>query len=167
MKATRRVLVSGAPFIHGARTAARDAWFVSALLVLVLVWESLLSGWGSLIVAGVAVGTALLAELLQSGLRRRFELDDGSGFLTGLLIALALPPGLPIYVPIVAAAFAILVVKGAFGGLGNNWMNPALGGLAFAWLDWPSQFTTALHSASPLAPLLPNLPHLLVGFDEW
>ncbi len=167
MTATRRVLVSGAPFIHGARTTARDAWFVSALLVLVLGWESLLSGWGLPLSAAASVAAALLAEVLQSGLRRRFELDDGTAFLTGILIALVLPQGLPLYIPIVASAFAILVVKGAFGGLGNNWMNPALGGLAFAWLDWPSQFSAALHATSSLSPILPSLPGLIVGFDEW
>jgi electron transport complex protein RnfD len=48
-----------------------------------------------------------------------------------------MPVSVPLFVPAVASTFAILVVKGAFGGLGNNWMNPAMAGIAFAWLNWP------------------------------
>ena len=69
--------------------------------------------------------------------RSRWTLGDGSAVLTGLLIAAAMPPGVPAYIPATSAAFAVLVIKGAFGGLGANWMNPALGGVAFAYANWP------------------------------
>lgn len=164
MKSTRALLVSGAPFIHDVRSTARDAWLVSLLLLPVLVWEVLLSGWDQAYLALLAVGAALLADLAQSGLRRRFELDDGSAFLTGLLIALSLPRGLPLQAALLASAFAILVVKGAFGGLGGNWMNPALGGLAFAWLNWPKDFAAALGGV-PASPLLPGIQSFVGGLD--
>lgn len=138
MKPTRKILVSGAPFIHDSRTSARDAWLVVATLLPVLGWRVLLSGPPVLAAAGLSVLAALVSDALQSGLRRKFELDDGSACVSGLVVSLLLPIGVPLYIPVAASAFAILVVKGAFGGLGNNWMNPALGGVAFAWLDWPA-----------------------------
>lgn len=168
MISSREVLVSGAPFIHDHRTTARSAWLVSFTLLPLLLWETLLSGWGTLGSASAAIAAALLADLLQSGLRRRFELDDGSAFLTGLLVALALPLKPPLYAPIAASAFAILVIKGAFGGLGNNWMNPALGGVAFAWLNWgPSLAESLLNSPGPSPlPFVSTLPTLVSGFDD-
>ncbi|GAB1455520.1 hypothetical protein MASR2M48_08270 [Spirochaetota bacterium] len=48
-------------------------------------------------------------------------------------------PGVSWYIPAVSTVFAILVVKAAFGGLGANWMNPALAGVAFAYANWPTQ----------------------------
>ena len=168
MISSRGVLVSGAPFIHDSRTMAHDTWIVSLLLLPVLALETLLTGWGTLAGALAAILAALAADAIQSVLRHRFELDDGSAFLTGLLIALTLPPGAPVYAPIGASLFAILAVKGAFGGLGNNWMNPALGGVAFAWLDWGSAITATGHergiAMSP--PFVQGLPSLISNFDD-
>ncbi|HUX40907.1 MAG TPA: RnfABCDGE type electron transport complex subunit D [Rectinemataceae bacterium] len=168
MISSREVLVSGAPFIHDHRTTARSAWLVSFMLLPILLWETLLSGWGTLGAAAASISVALAADLLQSGLRRRFELDDGSAFLTGLLIALALPLKPPLYAPIAASAFAILVIKGAFGGLGNNWMNPALGGVAFAWLNWGPSLAASQGSTPASLPLafVSTLPSLVSGFDD-
>ena len=64
----------------------------------------------------------------------------GNAFLTGLLIGMNMPVDVAIVVPIIASAFAIFVVKWTFGGLGANWMNPALAGRSiclflFHWID--------------------------------
>jgi electron transport complex protein RnfD len=105
------------------------------------------------------MAAATLADVVQSGCRRRFELADGSAMLTGLLIGFSMSAEVPFFVPAAASAFAILVVKGAFGGLGGNWMNPALAGITFAWINWPSAMAAPVHA--PLtAALLPSiLPH--------
>lgn len=63
-------------------------------------------------------------------IRREYQLD-GSSIVTGLLLAMNLPPSAPWYFPVVGTAFAIIVVKEFFGGLGYNFINPALGGRAF------------------------------------
>lgn len=125
------------PYTHDWRSSARVAWICAATLLPVVAWSSVLFGRAAYSVWAVAVASALVAEALGSALLRRWTLGDGSAVMTGLLVASAMPPGVPLYIPALAAAFAILVVKTAFGGLGANWMNPALGGIAFAYANWP------------------------------
>jgi electron transport complex protein RnfD len=96
----------------------------------------MLFGVPALLVLIVSIGASLVSEVLSSLLFRRFTLNDGSAFLTGLLVGLLMPSGVPLYVPAAASAFAILVVKQSFGGLGRNWMNPAMAGVLFAMLSW-------------------------------
>jgi electron transport complex protein RnfD len=105
---------------------------------------------------------ALVLELASSALFRRFTLGDGSAFLTGLLVGLLMPAGVPLYVPAAASAFGILVVKQSFGGLGRNWMNPALGGVVFAHLSWSGAMTAwaAVGDASVKGAVLPPLEAL-------
>jgi electron transport complex protein RnfD len=76
-------------------------------------------------------------------------------------VAYNMPPGVPGFVPMAASVFAIIVVKQTFGGLGRNWMNPALAGRAFAMFSWTKEMTTwsapvgagpdAFTGATPLA----------------
>lgn len=125
------------PYIHDWRTSARAVWICTLTLLPIVVWSSIIYGHTAVAVWGVALGSALISEAIASGLLRRWTLGDGSAVLTGLLVAATMPPGVPLYIPAVSVAFAILVVKTAFGGLGTNWMNPALGGVAFAYANWP------------------------------
>ena len=143
-------------------------WVASASLAPVLVYGVLLFGLPALLVVAVALGTALAAELAATLPWRRFTLGDGSAFLTGLLLGLFLPAGAPLYVPAAASAFGILVVKQSFGGLGRNWMNPAMGGLLFVLVSWPgpsSQWIAPLGgpSAGPILPPLEALRAALAG----
>ena len=64
--------------------------------------------------------------------------SDGSALVTGVLLAFTLPPEVPYWVPVVGSVFAVGVVKAAFGGLGNNLVNPALAARAFLMLCWPA-----------------------------
>jgi electron transport complex protein RnfD len=72
----------------------------------------------------------------------RRALFDGSAVLTGLLIGMNMPPEIPFHIPIVASVFAIAVVKWTFGGLGSNWMNPALAGRVFVFFSWTGEMTS-------------------------
>ncbi len=91
--------------------------------------------------------------------KKELTVWDGSAFLTGLLLALCSPPTLPLWVITVGDLFAIIVVKQFFGGLGHNFMNPALAARAFMLAAWPAAMTTwaepkavdAISSATPLA----------------
>lgn len=80
---------------------------------------------------------------------------DGSAVVTGLLLALCLPSGVPLYVPAVGAVFAVVVVKGMFGGLGKNFMNPALAARCFLLISFGTAMTSyeydAVSGATPLA----------------
>jgi electron transport complex protein RnfD len=136
-------------------------WLVTLCLLPAAGWGVFLFGLPAVLVLAASVGAAVTAELLSSLLFRRFSLGDGSAFLTGLLIGLLMPPGVPLYVPGAASVFAILVVKQSFGGLGRNWMNPALGGLVFALLSWGGAMTRwAAARGAPVSPALPPLEAL-------
>lgn len=126
------------PYIHGWMTSGKAAWICVITLLPIVAWSSALYGRQALVVWFSAVAAAILAELLASALFRKWTLGDGSAMITGLLVASAMPPGIPWYIPAAASFFAILIVKAAFGGLGSNWMNPALGGIAFAYANWPA-----------------------------
>jgi electron transport complex protein RnfD len=133
-------------------------WFVAASLLPAAAWGIFLFGLPAALVLVVAVLAALLAELLSTLPFHRFTLDDGSAFLTGLLVGSLMPAGVPLYVPASASVFAILVVKQSFGGLGSNWLNPALGGIVFANLSWSgamSRWLTARGMSSNAAAVPP------------
>ena len=93
-------------------------------------------------------------------MKKKPTLTDGSAFLTGILIGFNMPPSVPGFIPILASVFAIAVVKQSFGGLGRNWMNPALAGRVFAMFCWTEDMTRwspylpspdAFTGATPLA----------------
>jgi len=78
---------------------------------------------------------------VQKSSGRKPAIADGSAFLTGLLLAMNLPAGLPWYLPVIGAAVAIIIVKQLFGGLGYNIFNPALIARAFLLASWPRLMT--------------------------
>jgi Na+-translocating ferredoxin:NAD+ oxidoreductase subunit D len=139
MKRAKELSMGNAPFAFDKRTSASLTWGASAALLPALGWGLYCFGLQALVLVAASILGALVGEAVASGLRRRFTLLDGSAFLTGLLVGMAMPPGVAPYVPLLASLFAVSVVKGAFGGLGANWMNPALAGIAFALLNWPEQ----------------------------
>ena len=94
-------------------------------------------GLPALKVITISVITALITELLMNLMtKNRITILDGSAIITGLLFAYNLPPVAPWYLVIVGSFFAISIVKWAFGGLGYNFMNPALGGRIFVIIAW-------------------------------
>lgn len=105
--------------------------------LLVLCWQF---GWGILFQIVLAVLTALCCEALALYLRRRSilsTLGDGSAILTALLLAVSLPPLTPWWVTVTGSAFAILVAKQLYGGLGYNIFNPAMAGYAVLLVSFP------------------------------
>jgi len=105
-------------------------------------------GIRALILLLLSIASSLLFDALgQLIFGRRLNITDGSAVITGILLALNLPPGVPLWIPVIGAAFAMIVVKQFFGGLGHNFINPALGARAFLVVSWPNYMT-----ASWLAP---------------
>jgi electron transport complex protein RnfD len=117
---------------------------MSAVLLPAFLWGLYSFGLAALVPVAAAVLSAAAGEALVGLVRRDFTLLDGTAVLTGFLIGLAMPPGAPVMVPVLSSLFAVCLVKGAFGGLGSNWMNPALAGVAFALLNWPAEMGTWL-----------------------
>jgi len=105
-------------------------------------------GFNALLLMLTSVAAAVVAEW---GLRRAFKqkssVGDYSAIVTGMLLALSLPPTLAPWMAAVGSVFAVIVVKMAFGGIGNNFMNPALAGRAFLLISYPAAMT---HWTAPL-----------------
>ncbi len=104
-----------------------------------------------LLSVAAAVGFEALFQLLM---KKRITVTDGSAAVTGLLLGMNLPATVPLWLPVIGSFFAIVVVKQLYGGIGKNFMNPALAARAFLMLAWPSQMTTIpapLTTSSPFA----------------
>jgi len=140
-----KLVITSSPQFHNGDSTLTVMWSVSIALLPAVIWGVIMFGLSALWIMVVSVLSALLAEYLLNRVYNKSTLWDGSAFLTGLLIGLNMPPDMPglawIYVPLGASFFAILIVKGAFGGLGNNWMNPALGGRVFVFFSWTNHMT--------------------------
>ena len=106
----------------------------------------------------VTTAAAVLAEYLWEKLMHKpVTIKDFSAVVTGLLLALNLPPTLPWWMGVVGAFFAIIVVKQLFGGLGQNFMNPALGARCFLLICFAGKMTNFVYDGvtgpTPLANL--------------
>ncbi len=115
-------------------------------------------GINALVLIAVTVATTVLTEFLFTKLMKKpVTVGDYSAVVTGLLLALNLPPGAPWWIAVVGGIFAVLVVKMLFGGLGQNFMNPALAARCFLLLAYTPIMcnfdTDAFTGATPLASL--------------
>ena len=137
--------------------------FVIAALLPSALWGVWAFGLRALLVLLVSIASAVLVEYLLGLVSKEFTLRDCSAIVTGLLIGMNMPPSVPLFIPVIASAFAITVVKWTFGGLGCNWMNPALAGRVFVFFSFTSDMSAftlprvfgvdAVASATPLSAL--------------
>ena len=142
MEIQDKLLVAAAPHLHQRLSTSRIMWTVTACLVPAGIWGVHIFGWGSLFILLISIASAMITEFIINRLQGKHTLSDGSAFLTGLLIGYNMPPSVPAFIPVIASVFAIAVVKQTFGGLGRNWMNPALAGRVFVLFSWTPQMTT-------------------------
>ena len=152
--------VSLSPHVRDSASTRRIMLQVCLALLPALAFGVWAFGLYALLVVALSVGAAVGTEaLVQRCLKRPITISDGSAAVTGLLLGLTLPPEAPWYVPVFGAVFAIFIAKQVFGGLGDNFVNPALAGRAFLLACWPVEMTSypnpfavdALTSATPLA----------------
>jgi electron transport complex protein RnfD len=104
-------------------------------------------GWGNIIHITLAIFTALLCEFFTLSLRSNTkniskQIFDGSAILTAILLGICLPAIAPWWISVMGAAFAILVVKQLYGGLGNNPFNPAMAAYVMLLISFPVQMTS-------------------------
>jgi len=124
------------------------------------------------------VATCLVTETLcRLAMKRESTVGDLSAVVTGLLLALNLPAGLPLWMCVVGSVFAIAVAKQVFGGLGMNPFNPALAARAFMLISFTGPMTTwlkplwwkapeAMTTATPLASVKYGLPTPVPGLGD-
>lgn len=132
-------------------------------------------GINAFLVISVSVLSAVLTEFVFDYIAKKPNtVKDGSAVVTGLLLALCLPPHVPLYVPYMGSLFAILFVKCLFGGLGHNFMNPALAGRCFLLISFSgvvADFSLdGISSATPLEALASgeavNITEVFLGFGN-
>lgn len=133
-----RLFYTTSPHLRGKDTTARLMVDVLLALLPALAAGILLQGFRALLVTVVSIVSAVASEWLFRKMTRQYcTVADGSAAVTGLLLAMTLPATVPYWLAAVGACFAIVVVKGLCGGLGQNIFNPALGARAFLMLCFP------------------------------
>ena len=150
--------ISSAPHDRGSlstKAVMRDVLLALLPTTVLGVWAH---GWYSGLIILLSIASAVLTEYVFDRITKRGNtVTDGSAILTGLLLALTLPANVPVYIPVLGAVFAILVVKCLFGGLGHNFMNPALAGRSFLLISFGTAMTgytlDGVSAATPLAEL--------------
>ena len=139
----KQVVVSSSPHVRSGVTTEKIMWQVTLALVPAALAGIYFFGFYALVIISVSVLTEIIVEYLTGRMMGRpLSLRDGSAVLTGLLLAMVIPPSVPLWVPVIGSAFAIAIGKQAFGGLGYNPMNPALLGRAVLLASWPTLMTT-------------------------
>ena len=146
------------PFIRSALTTSNIMFCVLLALLPSAGVGIYYYGLRAALVMGLAVASAVLAELFFAlAARRRITAGDYSAAVTGLMVGLILPPGVPWYFPVLASVCAIVPVKMAFGGIGCNLFNPAMAGKLVLLLLFRTQmqdYSQGTHSAlTPLTQL--------------
>ena len=144
-----QILFSNKPQINISFPSTGRMWIVSACALLCILQSSFSDGAKSLVIAIVALASALLTEFLLTWRSTGAEkIKDGSAAATAMILSMMLPNQIhPVYAAL-GSMFAIIVIKYSFGGLGSNWLNPALGGWLFVRFSWPSAFANAVDVSS-------------------
>lgn len=152
------IRVSSSPHFHSKDSTSSLMLKVCIALLPSAIFGVIMFGLRALLVIIVSIVSSMGFEYLLNLVNKEedpFEsLKDYSALLTGFLIGLNMGPNIPIGIPIVASFFAIAVIKWTFGGLGCNWLNPAMGGRVFVFFS----FTSAMSKFS--------LPRTLTSIDS-
>lgn len=138
-----KLIVSHAPHIEGKDSISHIMLNVIIALLPALIAGCIVFGYRAFVVTLVCVVSCVAAEgVWQKVLKKPVTLWDFSAVVTGMLLAFNLPAGIPLWMAVIGSVFAIIVVKQFFGGLGYNFMNPALGARAFLLASWALAMTT-------------------------
>ena len=136
-------VVSGTPHVRSKESIQSIMRDVIIALVPATAAGIYYFGMNALVLVIAAIVSAVAFEALcQKVMKKPVTVSDLSAVVTGLLLAMNLPAAAPVWVAIVGSAFAIIFGKQLFGGLGQNFINPALAGRAFLLASYPTEMTT-------------------------
>ncbi|NLM75376.1 MAG: RnfABCDGE type electron transport complex subunit D [Clostridiaceae bacterium] len=172
----KRLIVSSSPHIRSNITT----WGIMLDVIIALIPATGAAVWffglrAAALIAITVISSVFFEYIMRKILKRSNTIGDLSAVVTGLLLALNLPPTLPVWMAIVGASFAIVVVKQLFGGIGQNFVNPALAARAMLIVSYGSRMTSwseplsdIVSSATPLEILknggeMPGLLDMLLG----
>ena len=187
---SKRLTVSASPHVRSNETTTGIMLDVIIALIPALVMSIVYFGTRALVLTAVTVGSAVIAEYLSRKVMKRSNtLGDLSAVVTGLILAFNLPATLPLWMAAVGSVIAIVVVKQMFGGIGQNFVNPAMTARIILMVSFPTAMAKwvvpfqnawsadAVTSATPMATLasakggdlslvadaLPTLTDMLLG----
>lgn len=170
-----KLRISVSPHIHGSKSTRGFMLDVIIALLPATIAGVIIFGLQALVIIAACVGTSVACEaLFNLAVKRKQTIGDLSAIVTGLLLALNLSVNIPVWQACVASAFAIIVVKCLFGGLGCNIVNPAITARVFMLVAFGSMTASAfpkaldtVSGATPLAELaagtVPSLKDLFLG----
>ncbi len=135
--------VSASPHIRDKVTTQSVMLYVIVALVPVIIASAFIFGWRALMLFGISAASAALFEaLLRIVMKRKQTVGDLSAVVTGLLLAASLPANCPIWVLLIGNFVAIVVIKQMFGGLGDNFANPAVTARIVLSVSFTAQIST-------------------------
>lgn len=134
--------VSASPHIRHEDTTRVLMGDVIIAMIPLLIWGAYVFGLRVLTVTAVSIASCVIFEaLFNLILKKKVPVGDMSAVVSGILLAFNLPATIPLWIPVIGALFAMVIVKGLFGGLGKNFMNPVLAARVFLFGSWPSEMT--------------------------
>lgn len=150
--------VSSSPHVRSNTTTRNIMYDVAIALLPATAYGVYQFGLKALLILVVSVLTCVLSEyVFQTLMNKPVTISDGSALVTGLILGLNMPPEIPLWIPMIGSLFAIIVVKQLYGGLGQNFMNPALAARCFLLISFTGRMTTftydGISGATPLANL--------------
>ncbi len=146
---TSGLQVARKPLVHLTVSTPTRMWLISFCAGIAIIQSSLTDSFASLGIALAAVAGAVITELVIDAAKGTLTLLDGSAVTSALVFTLLLPHDIHPAIAAIGMIFAIGVIKQSFGGLGTNWLNPAVGGWLLVRFSWPEVFATSLKK-SPL-----------------
>lgn len=153
MTKDRLLTVSSSPHIKSESTTRTVMCDVLIALCPALIWSVYVFGWRSLSLVLISVSSCILFEFLfEKIVRRPVTVGDCSAAVTGVIIAFNLPTAVPFWLVVFADAFAIIIVKQLFGGIGKNVVNPAVAARVFVFVSFPNEITKFLKPLSDVSP---------------
>ena len=139
----KKLIATSSPHIRSEESVNKVMLDVIIALLPAMIASVYYFGMNSVKIIAASVVSAVLTEaVIQKIMKKKITVTDLSAVLTGILLAFNLPSTVPIWIPVIGSAFAIAIGKQVFGGLGNNFINPALAGRAMLMASWPSIMTT-------------------------
>lgn len=155
---SRLLNVSSSPHVRDTVTTKSIMYDVLIAMLPAAAFGVFQFGFHALLVIIITMAACALSEYVyEYALGKPITIMDGSALVTGMILALNMPANIPLWIPVLGGVFAIVVVKQLYGGLGQNFMNPALAGRCFLLISFAgkmSNFTLdGWSGATPLAQL--------------
>ncbi len=142
-KSAYNLVITSSPHDYHQGNVPRIMWSVVAALMPATIMGIYLFQMKAVVMILAVTAAAVITEMLMNKIRgKEFTVKDGSAAITGLLLALTLPPDLPVFHGVLGSIFGIIIGKHIYGGLGYNIFNPALLGRAFLQASFPVAMTT-------------------------